>query len=320
MQPLDLEVIDHALRWSKAGNTIWLCTVLATYGSSPRAPGAMLVACQDGRHVGSLSGGCVEEDFLEQLRTGRFSSDNEIVCYGDNEADKERLKLPCGGVLEVLVERLLPTGEHQQQLHRLHKSLAGQQRCIRELNLETGKVSLLPDGNEGSRIERAGMTVRVRIGPVRKLVIAGISPVSVACAGFARTLGFEVVVCDPRDEELATFDVPGVNVQQVLPSLYLERQGCHAETAVVALSHDPRIDDLAMIVAVKTEAFYIGVMGSRKTSATRVERLRRSGGLSEREMARIHMPIGLDIGSKTPAEIALAVMADIVRVYYGRGK
>jgi xanthine dehydrogenase accessory factor len=106
----------------------------------------------------------------------------------------------------------------------------------------------------------------------------------------------------------------------VLASLDLARHGCHAETAIVALSHDPRIDDLAMIDAVKTPAFYIGAMGSEKTSATRAERLRRSGGLSEQQVSRIHMPIGLNIGSKTPAEIALAVMADIVRVYYGRDK
>ncbi|GAA3707761.1 XdhC family protein [Oceanisphaera sediminis] len=320
MQHLDLEVIDHALSWSNAGNTIWLCTVLATYGSSPRAPGAMLVARQDGQHVGSLSGGCVEEDFLEQLQAGRFSSANEIIRYGDNDTDKERLKLPCGGVLEVLVERLLPTEEHQQHLYHLQQALLGQQRCIRGINLETAKISLFPDESEGPRIERLGMTVRVRIGPVRRLVIAGISPVSVACADFARTLGFEVIVCDPREEVLATFDVPGINVQPVLPSLYLERKGCHAQTAIVALSHDPRIDDLAMIDAVQTPAFYIGVMGSHKTSLTRAERLRRSGGLNEQDIARIRMPIGLNVGSKTPAEIALAVMADIVRVYYGREK
>jgi len=320
MQYLDLDVIDHAFNWSKSGSTVWLCTVLATYGSSPRAPGAMLVAREDGRHVGSLSGGCVEEDFLRQLQAGRFSSASEIIRYGDNDADKERLKLPCGGVLEVLVERLPPFDAHQQQLYQLQQALSGQQRCIRVINLETSAISLLPDAGEGPRVERSGAIVRVRIGPVRRLVIAGISPVSVACADFAKTLGFEVVVCDPREDALSMFDVPGVNVQPVLASLYLARQGCHAETAIVALSHDPRIDDLAMIDAVKTPAFYIGAMGSEKTSATRAQRLRRSGGLSDQEVSRIHMPIGLNIGSKTPAEIALAVMADIVRIYYGRDK
>ncbi|AFP30187.1 Uncharacterized protein yagQ [Marinobacter sp. BSs20148] len=291
MQSVDLDVIDHAFNWSKSGNTIWLCTVLATYGSSPRAPGALLVARQDGRHVGSLSGGCVEEDFLDQLQFGKFSSANEVIRYGDNDAEKERLKLPFGGVLEVLVKRFPAFEEHQKQLHQLQQSLLGQQRCIRIVNLETAEVSLLPDTGEGPRIERLGAIVRVRIGPVRRLVIAGISTVSVACADFTKTLGFDVVVCGPREDVLSTFDVPGVNVQPVLASLYLARQGCHAETAIVALFHDPRIDDLAMIDAVKTPAFYIGAMGFEKTFATRAERLRRSGGLSEQEVSRIHMPI-----------------------------
>jgi xanthine dehydrogenase accessory factor len=198
--------------------------------------------------------------------------------------------------------------------------LIGQQRCIRTVNLETAEAGLLADTGEGSRIERSGAIVRVRFGPLRRLVIAGISPVSVACEDFATTLGFDVIVCDPREDVLPTFDVPGVNVQPVLVSSYFARKGCHAETAIVALFHDPRIDDLAMIDAVKTPAFYIGAMGFEKTFATRAERLRRSGGLSEQEVSRIHMPIGLNIGSKTPAEIALAVMADIVRIYYGQDR
>ena len=141
---------------------------------------------------------------------------------------------------------------------------------------------------------------------------------SVVCAQFAQALGFEVIVCDPREEAHAGFEVPGVEVRQELPSLFIAADGCHTATAVVALTHDPRIDDLAMIEAVRTPAFYIGVMGSRRTSAARAERLRRSGGLSEAEIARLQMPIGLALGSKTPAEIALAVMADVVRVYRGR--
>lgn len=158
------------------------------------------------------------------------------------------------------------------------------------------------------------------MGPVARLVIAGMSPVSEACAAFAHTLGYQVIVCDPREEELSKFQVPGVEVRPVLPSLYLAREGCHAATAIVALTHDPRIDDLALMEAVNTPAFYIGVMGSLRTSQQRRERLIRSGGMTEGDLARIHMPIGLNLGSKTPAEIALAVMADIVRVRRGRNR
>lgn len=132
------------------------------------------------------------------------------------------------------------------------------------------------------------------------------------------TLGYEVIVCDPNEAACAGFDVPGARVETRLPSAYISPNTCHGATAVVALTHDPRIDDLAMMEAVRTSAFYIGVMGSLRSSAARAERLVRSGGLSEAEIARIHMPIGLALGSKTPAEIALAVMADIVRVQHGR--
>ncbi|HET8791432.1 MAG TPA: XdhC family protein [Modicisalibacter sp.] len=323
MQPLDLDVIENAVRWSQVGETVWLCTVLATYGSSPREPGALLVARRDGRCVGSLSGGCVEEDFLARLQAGDFQTVIQVVRYGESEGDQQRLKLPCGGILEVLVERLPATRESLQLLTALREALQGQRRLIREVSLATGATGLetdeaSPTEKQRPRIQRESNRVRIRMGPMRRLVIAGISPVSVACAEFARSLGFEVVVCDPRNELIDSFGVADVELHSLLPSMYLAREGCHASTAVVALTHDPRIDDLAMIEALRTPAFYIGVMGSRKTSAARAERLQRSGGLNQDQIERIRMPIGLDIGSKTPAEIALAVMADVVRVYHGR--
>ncbi|SDL17205.1 xanthine dehydrogenase accessory factor [Modicisalibacter muralis] len=323
MQPLDNEVVESAARWSQAGEDVWLCTVLATYGSSPREPGALLAARRDGHCVGSLSGGCVEEDFLARLQAGDFQSPVQVVRYGESEDDRQRLALPCGGILEVLVERLPATRESLRLLTALREALHGQRRLVREVSLATGATGLetdeaSPTERQRPRIQRKGDRVCIRMGPTRRLVIAGVSPVSVACAEFARSLGFEVVVCDPRDELIATFNVADVELRPELPSSYLAREGCHASTAVVALTHDPRIDDLAMIEALRTPAFYIGVMGSRKTSATRAERLRRSGGLDREQVERIRMPIGLDIGSKTPAEIALAVMADVVGVYHGR--
>ncbi len=325
MQHLDLDVVDSAVRWSRTGETVWLCTVLATCGSSPRPPGALLVACRDGRHAGSLSGGCVEEDFLARLANDEFPSPVQVIRYGESAVDQQRLKLPCGGVLEVLVERLPATVATQQHLGALQEALHGQRRLVRDVGLASGEVHLQSDDTppgeaERPRVERDAHGVRIRVGPSLRLVIAGISPVSVACAEFARTLGFEVVVCDPRDAASAPFNVAEVAVHRILPSRYLAERGCHASTAVVALTHDPRIDDLAMIEALRTPAFYIGVMGARQTSAVRAERLQRSGGLGREDVARIHMPIGLAIGSKTPAEIALAVMADIVRVYRGRAR
>lgn len=323
MQHLDLQVIEQALAWSRAGETVWLCTVLATFGSSPREPGSLLAARHDGRHVGSLSGGCVEEDFLERLRDGEFERAVTVLRYGDPSGPQgSRIALPCGGILKVLIERMTADAATWDQLESLRATLQGQQHLIRCVDLRDGQTQLREDDGLGPRVVEAahGLLLQIRVGPAARLIIAGISPVSVICAEFARTLGFEVIVCDPREEAHLGFAVPGVEVRKELPSQFIAADGCHRATAVVALTHDPRIDDLTMIEAVRTPAFYIGVMGSQRTSAVRAERLRRSGGLSEAEIARLHMPIGLALGSKTPAEIALAAMADIVRVYRARSR
>ncbi|QEM81252.1 XdhC family protein [Halomonas binhaiensis] len=319
MKHLDLQVIEQALAWAREGETLWLCTVLSTFGSSPREPGSWLVARSDGKHVGSLSGGCVEEDFLARVQQGEFDQPVTLVRYGENQAIQTQhpsITLPCGGILEVLVERLIPDTPTLVHLEVLHATLLGQRCLTRCVDSTNGSFRFLSDNGMGPRVEHdtTRHLIQMRIGPSARLIIAGISPVSVVCAEFAKTLGFEVIVCDPRDEARDSFHVSEVEVQAVLPSLFISSGGCHASTAVVALSHDPRIDDLAMIEAVRTPAFYIGVMGSLKTSQSRRERLLRSGGLSEDDIARLHMPIGLDLGSKTPAEIALSVMADIVRV------
>lgn len=321
MKHLDLQVIEQALAWNKAGDDVWLCTVLATFGSSPREPGSWLVVRQDGRHVGSLSGGCVEEDFFERLRSGEFDRPVSVLRYGDPEGPQGPLiTLPCGSILETLVERLAPTSQTQQHLEILHSALSGQRHLLRQIDLSTGEFDLQEDSGVGPRVTltRENSQAQVRIGPSARLIIAGISPVGKCCAQYATSLGFEVIVCDPREEELTSFDVPGVEPWHGLPSQFIASGSCHSATAVVSLTHDPRLDDLSMMEAVRTPAFYIGVIGSKRTSAARAERLRRSGGLSDDEIARLHMPIGLALGSKTPAEIALAVMADILRVQRGK--
>jgi xanthine dehydrogenase accessory factor len=321
MQHLDLKVIESALEWAREGETLWLCTVLATFGSSPREPGSWLVARRDGRHVGSLSGGCVEEDFLDRLRDGDFDRPVTILAYGAADGPQgPRIQLPCGGILEVLVERLPPDAATIAHYEALRDALAGRRHLIRCVDPVTGEFQCFDDEGVGPRVVRDGERgmIRMRVGPAVRLIIAGISPVSAACAEFACALGFEVIVCDPREEARLDFNVSGVELRPELPSLFIASGACHAATAVVALTHDPRIDDLAMIDAVRTPAFYIGVMGSNRTSEARAERLQRVGGLTEDELDRLHMPIGLSLGSKTPAEIALAVMADILRVQRGR--
>nr|WP_245355464.1 MULTISPECIES: XdhC family protein [unclassified Pseudomonas] len=305
------------MQWSCNGQRVWLCTVLATYGSAPRAPGSLLAVNASGQWLGSLSGGCVEDDFLERVALGEFPEPVAIVRYGDGSDPRSRVRLPCGGVLEVLVENLPVECEVQAHLRELERALLGQRRILREVSLPTGTRQLLDDHSQGPRVERENARVRLRVGAAQRLLLAGYSSVAHFCVEFGRGMGFEVILCEPRDEVLDGVVLNGIEVRRELPSEFIANGGCHADTAVVALTHDPKIDDLAMLEAVRTEAFYIGVMGSKATSDKRRERLQRIGGLGCDELARIHAPIGLNLGSKTPAEIALAVLADILRVRNG---
>lgn len=316
MKQLDLQVIQQARAWLDEGQAVWLCTVLSTFGSAPRGPGAMLVALGNGEHCGSLSGGCVEDDFLERVANGYFTPVNQVVRYGDGGL-APTMALPCGGVLDVLVERLTPDDATLEHLAQIERAFAGSALVTRHVIPGNDQRSLGAGYMGDSRVLVTDEAICIRIGAVQRLILAGLSPVAEFCAGFALTLGYEVILCEPRPEVLTRFSLPGVQVHDVLPAVFIAEGGCHSATAVVALTHDPRLDDLTLLEAVRTEAFYIGAMGSMRTSEKRFERLERIGGLDAAARQRIHAPIGLNLGSKTPAEIALAVMADILRAANG---
>lgn len=316
MKNLDLQVIQQALAWLDQGHSVWLCTVLATYGSAPRGPGSLLVARPAGAFCGSLSGGCVEEDFLERLGRNEFAGDNHVVRYGEGGLAPS-LALPCGGILDVLVERFEPDCTTREHFAVLLGALQGRHRVVRHVTLGTTERRNDTAADGIAPVVVAADHVRIRVGAAQRLLIAGLSPVAEFCAGFAAALGFEVIVCDPRPELTDGFTLAGVELVKLFPATYIAQGGCHAATAIVALTHDPRMDDLTLLEAVRTPAFYIGAMGSRRTSEKRMERVQRIGGIGQQDLERIHAPIGLKLGSKTPAEIALAVMADIVRVSNG---
>lgn len=316
MKNLDLQVIQQAQAWLEQGHCVWMCTVVATFGSAPRGPGSMLVALPTGAFCGSLSGGCVEEDFLERLARNEFAECNQIVRYGEGGLAPS-MALPCGGVLDVLLERFEPDCQAREHFAVLLGALQGRQMVVRHVSLGTNARRNETDASVTAPVLVAGDQVRIRVGAAQRLLVAGLSPVAEFCAGFAVALGYEVIVCDPRAELTAGFRMAGVELLKVLPATFIAQGGCHAGTAIVALTHDPRLDDLTLLEAVRTSAFYIGAMGSRRTSEKRLERVKRIGGLEPQALERIHAPIGLNLGSKTPAEIALAVMADIVRLSNG---
>lgn len=315
MQNLDVQVVSTARHWAQT-HELWLCTVLSTYGSSPRPPGAMMVIRQDGQYCGSLSGGCVEESFIARMRDNAFSAPSQLVRYGDGGYEPDRA-LPCGGVLDILVEKLLPGSGALAYLGRMYDALMSATAMTKRVTLPAPCTSLEP-AVYGSRTTAhiIGDDVTLTLAAPPRLVIGGLSNVAVYCANFALALGFETVVCEHREEalrNLAADLAAGVTLIKQFPAVYLEREGCHPGTAILSLTHDPRIDDLTMMEAVNLPAFYIGAMGSHKNSLRRKQRLVRYGDVAPHQLSRIHAPVGLAIGSKTPSEIALSIMADIVR-------
>jgi xanthine dehydrogenase accessory factor len=276
----------------------------------------MMACLGSGEHRGSLSGGCVEDDFLERVGDGFFKLESQVVRYGEGGL-APTLTLPCGGVLDVLVEHLAPGEETDAHLGAVQAAFSGTGLITRSVLLGTQQRGIGAAHMKTARVEIGIEQVSIRLGAVQRLLLAGLSPVAEFCASFALALGYEVIVCEPRDELRAGFMMPGVAVHNILPAVYIAGGGCHSATAVVALTHDPRLDDLTLLEAVRTEAFYIGAMGSQRTSEKRLERLARIGRLDDENLQKIHAPIGLRLGSKTPAEIAMAVMADILRVSNG---
>ena len=315
------QIISFVASRLESGKPVWLCTILKTWGSSPRPVGAMLACTVDGELVGSLSGGCIEEDFLEQLRDGSLKSQYDAagqpftVRYGETEAEQARLKLPCGGQLHVLLEYIEPTQANQQVFRQLASSLENHTKISRVLDLETGAISTDDHSGEDAVVmERNKMTHS--LSPMYRLLLLGAGDVAKFVAEMALALEYDVTLCDPRPNYLDNWHVDGVETTSRLPDDVVRERFSNPYSGIIALAHDPRVDDMALMEALKTDAFYIGAMGSERTSAARRERLPELG-LTKDEIDILHAPIGFEIESKTPAEIAISIMAEVTAVRHG---
>lgn len=317
MKTLDLLVTEAALKWSQEDHPIWLCTVIHTYGSAPRSPGALFVANAKGQYLGSLSGGCIEEDFLQKIQDGWFTKASDIAIYGEqSEHFRPNTTLPCGGTIDVLVEYLLPTPETVLYLTNMIEALQGQKSFMKRITLGSKAILEAEELHDKPRVQQFENKLEIILQSDTTIFVAGISAVALYCIEFAVRLGFMVVVAEDRPEELRQLTEitqrDSIMILETFPAQYLETEGASPQTAILSLTHDPRIDDFTMIAALDTPAFYIGAMGSRRNSEQRLQRLKECTDYSDEILSRIHAPIGLPIGSKTPAEIALAIMADII--------
>jgi len=315
MQAVDQQVIGQIRDWLANDVPCWLATVVATYGSSPRPVGSLLTCNGDGSLKGSLSGGCVEDDLLDKLTRGELAQDHaQFFRYGETAEEAEKLGLPCGGHLDIVIEPVGPEPDRYRHFEHLVARLDARACVERILDLRSGAYAARDvERHQPLHYDHdAGRLVQT-YGPQYQLFIIGTNMVASYVAEIALALDYDVVVCDPRADELARFDVAGVRKVRDMPDDAVRRYADDPYSAIVALTHDPRIDDMGLMEALKTDAFYVGAMGSVRTSANRRIRLE-ALELKRSEIEALHAPIGLPIGSKTPPEIAVAVLAEITAV------
>ena len=311
MDSLDLQVLTQARDWRAQGRGVWLVTVIETWGSAPRPPGALLAMCDDGQVAGSVSGGCVEDDLIERVRHGERVAKPSLVTYGVTKEEAARFGLPCGGNLRLVQEPLGDTAWITEVLART----ARHELVARRLDLASGAVAI-EAAARGETFAFDGKTLRALFGPRWRLLIIGAGQLSRAVAQMALALDFEVICCDPREEYHLSWDIPNTTFSKAMPDDLVQELQLDPHSAVIAVTHDPKLDDMVLLEALKSPAFYIGALGSRGNTAKRKERLALFD-LSAAEIGRLHGPIGLDLGSKTPAEIAVSIVAEIIAVKNG---
>jgi xanthine dehydrogenase accessory factor len=311
MDSLDLQVLAQARDWVREGRKTWLVTVAQTWGSAPRPPGSLLCLREDGLVAGSVSGGCVEDDLIERVRKGERNTVPGEVTYGVSADEAARFGLPCGGTLRLVQEPVRDTGWIDALLERT----ARHELVARRLDLRTGEVSLASAARDDSFALDEGVMSQI-FGPRWRMLVIGAGQLSQVLARMALSLDFDVIVCDPREEYHLTWDVPGTQFTREMPDDAALRLKLDAHSAVVAVTHDPKLDDMVLLEALQGDAFYVGALGSRGNTAKRKERLKLFD-LTDAQLDRLHGPIGLDIGAKTPAEIAVAILAEIIAVKNG---
>lgn len=313
MDSLDMQVLAAVQRWTAEGHKVALVTVAKTWGSSPRPPGAWLALRDDGMVQGSVSGGCIEDDLIARMREGRINGSQPFVLsYGVTKEEATRFGLPCGGTLELVVE----PAPDVAALAAFTTRIASGQLQLRCVDTRNGTVAYA-SGRRGDAMAWLDGKLTTVHGPRRRLLIIGAGQISFYLAQMALPLDYQVIVCDPRVEYSSEWHVPGTELRIDMPDDAVLALELDPNSAVVALTHDPKLDDMALLEALKSPAFYVGALGSRLNNDKRRARLQQYFDISAEEAARLHGPVGLPIGSRTPPEIAIAILAEMTAVKNG---
>jgi len=312
MDSVDIEVLRSAEAWRQAGHGVTLGTIVKTWGSAPRPVGALVAVRDDGQISGSVSGGCVEDDLVEKVRAKAVAAAKpHELTYGVTNEEATRWGLPCGGTLQLVLEPVTDGSAIGQLLDTIGK----QQLVRRRLEMDSGRVTL-ESGSWQDALEYDGKVLTTVHGPRWRLVLIGAGQLTRYLAEMAKMLDYHVTVVDPREEYAQGWDLRGVALDRGMPDDVIAGLNLDGHSAVVALTHDPKLDDMALLEALKSAAFYVGAIGSKKNNDARRRRLREFD-LSDTEIARLRGPVGLFIGSKTPPEIAVAILAEMTAVRHG---
>lgn len=306
----DQIVLLRAVEWLQQGHEVILVTVLKTWGSSPRPPGSLMVMSRDGVLDGSVSGGCVEDDMLQRYVKHQLSDCYPTrVDYGVNRDDATRFGLPCGGRLELLIEQL--QSDNIRQLESLLDAMQQHKLMARNVDLQTGQVSLETASAEQDFV-CTNINVRKVFGPQWNMLLIGAGHLSQYVSQMALMLGYRVIVCDPRKEYASEWQVEGTELTSIMPDDAVIKYAQQPRSIVLALTHDPKLDDMALLDALQSPAFYVGAIGSQRNCDSRRQRLK-GLGISGVQLQRLHAPVGLAIGSHTPPEIAVSILAEITQ-------
>ncbi|UUC92769.1 MULTISPECIES: XdhC family protein [Comamonas] len=315
MDNIDVLVLKALRDWRSAGQHALLATVVRTWGSSPRPVGSMMALREDGRAIGSVSGGCIEDDLIARhtkalnQSLGIPDGPPQLVRYGVSADEAHRFGLPCGGTLELLLE----FNPDAASLQQLVADLEAGSLVKRSVDCSSGEVRL-QTAEHPDALEFDGQQLVNHLGPGYRMLLIGAGALAEYLATMALFNGFTVTVCDPREEYMGSWSVAQVSTVTDMPDDAVMAFKPDARSCIVALTHDPKLDDLALLEALHSPAFYVGAIGSRRNNHARRERMMEHFGETEASLARLRGPIGLYIGSKTPAEIAVSVMAEILAV------
>lgn len=305
-----------ALDWHRAGRGVAVATVVQTWGSAPRPVGSQLVIDADGAMEGSVSGGCVEgavvTEAIEAVAEGR----QRLLEFGVSDDEAFAVGLACGGEIKVLIEPVGPVLP-VELLERLIDARAQSEPVAYVTDLQSGGARLQPGSMypDRFRLDRSGVEedgrsfVAVHNPPLR-MVIVGAVHIAQHLVGMAKDCAYQTIVIDPRPAFGSAARFPGETILDDWPDEALRALKLDARTAVVTLTHDPKLDDPAIVTALGSDAFYLGCLGSTRTHAKRLERLKEAG-FTDDELAHIHAPVGLDLGGRSPAEIAISIMAQV---------